>query len=76
MATASGGKEEQKVADFDELVDEIIARKGPAKYQDGLSENNWEEVDLSLTSSHTLRLPHTHTHTHTHTRSWNRSHCS
>ena len=38
------GKEAPRVADFDELVDEVLARKGPSKYTDGLSEDNWEEV--------------------------------
>lgn len=33
-----------KVADFDELVDEVLAKKGPARYTDGLSEENWENV--------------------------------
>lgn len=49
--TSGGGKEATvddgtapKVADFDELVDEILAKKGPAKYTGGLSEDNWEEV--------------------------------
>lgn len=50
MATASGSEKvghdgtAPKVADFDELVDEVLARKGPAKYTGGLSEDNWEEV--------------------------------
>ena len=33
-----------KVANFDELVDEVLAKKGPVKYTDGLSEDHWEEV--------------------------------
>ncbi|CAI8022616.1 Tetratricopeptide repeat protein 4 [Geodia barretti] len=37
------GKEAPRVADFDELVDEVLAKKGPSKYTDGLSEDNWEE---------------------------------
>ena len=40
-----------KVADFDELVDEILAKKGPAEYKDGLSEENWEEVKSPSLSS-------------------------
>ena len=30
--------------DMDALLDEVIARKGAYKYQDGFSEENWEEV--------------------------------
>lgn len=30
--------------DMDAMIDEILARKGPQKYQDGLSEDNWEQV--------------------------------
>lgn len=30
--------------DADELIDEILAKKGPQKYAQGLSESNWEEV--------------------------------
>jgi tetratricopeptide (TPR) repeat protein len=43
MATPCAGGGPPRVADFDELVDEVLARKGPAKYKDGLSEDNWEE---------------------------------
>ncbi len=32
------------VLDPDVLIDEILARKGPQTYTDGLSEDNWEEV--------------------------------
>ena len=35
---------EPKVLDVDKLIDEILATKGPAKYTDGLSEDNWEQV--------------------------------
>jgi len=35
------------VLDPDVLFDEIIARKGPHKYTDGLSEDNWENVSTS-----------------------------
>lgn len=34
----------QKILDADDLIDEIIAKKGPHKYTEGLSEDNWEEV--------------------------------
>jgi hypothetical protein len=34
------------IADADELIDEIIAMKGPYKYTDGLNEDNWEDVRL------------------------------
>lgn len=40
-----------KLADADELIDEILARKGPAKYTNGLSEENWEEVSQSSSPS-------------------------
>lgn len=40
----AGNGKDPKVADFDELVDEVLAKKGPAKYTDGLSEDNWESV--------------------------------
>ena len=39
-----------KVADFDELVDEVLAKKGPVKYTDGLSEDHWEEVRAELSN--------------------------
>ena len=34
--------------DMDAMIDEILARKGPQKYQDGLSEDNWEQVGRPL----------------------------
>ena len=34
--------------DADVLIDEILAKKGPARYKDGLSEDNWEEVCFIL----------------------------
>ncbi len=40
---------EPKVLDFDELIDDILAKKGPSKYTDGLSEDNWEQVVTLLT---------------------------
>lgn len=43
-STAAEEKDVPRVADFDELVDEVLAEKGPSKYTDGLSEDNWEEV--------------------------------
>ena len=52
MATAGPSTDKSpKVADFDELVDEVLAKKGPAKYTDGLSEENWEDVSWSLSPS-------------------------
>ena len=30
--------------DMEAMIDEILAKKGPQKYQDGLSEDKWEEV--------------------------------
>ena len=46
-AAAAGSGGAPKVPDFDELVDEVLARKGRAKYTDGLSEDHWEEVQSS-----------------------------
>lgn len=37
--------------DMDAMIDEILAKKGPQKYQDGLSEDNWEQV---LSSHHLM----------------------
>lgn len=37
-----------KVADADELIDAILAEKGPVKYTDGLSEDNWEQVSVRV----------------------------
>ena len=36
------------VVDADTLIDEILAKKGPQKYKDGLSEDNWEEAREKL----------------------------
>jgi len=46
MATAPEKKktEPPKLLDADALIDEILAKKGPQKYKDGLSEDKWEEV--------------------------------
>ena len=44
--------------DMDAMIDEILARKGPQKYQDGLSEEKWEQV----CSSPSLTPPPPHTH--------------
>ena len=41
---AAADEREPKLLDADSLMDEIIAKKGPRPYQDGLSESNWEEV--------------------------------
>ncbi len=38
---------EPKVLDVDDLIDDILAKKGPQKYTDGLSEDNWEQVSTS-----------------------------
>ena len=46
--------------DTDTLIDEILAKKGPHKYKEGLSEDNWEEV-LTLHAIHSpshICLPH------------------
>ena len=32
--------------DMEAMIEEILARKGPQKYQDGLSEDNWEQVHV------------------------------
>ncbi len=36
------------ILDPDVLIDEILAKKGPQTYKDGLSEENWEEVGGAL----------------------------
>ena len=41
--------EAPKILDADALIDEIIAKKGPYKYTEGLSEDNWEEVSFGKT---------------------------
>lgn len=41
----SGGP---RLLDADALIDEIIAKKGPQKYTEGLSEDKWEEVRYQL----------------------------
>lgn len=42
MAMASA--ERPRLLDADSVMDEIIAKKGPQPYKDGLSEDNWEQV--------------------------------
>lgn len=32
------------VLDADKLIDEILAAKGPHRYKNGLTEDNWEEA--------------------------------
>lgn len=44
MAESKGKASPELVLDPDLLIDEILARKGPQTYKDGLSEDNWEEV--------------------------------
>ena len=39
-------KKPPAVLDSDDLIDEILRTKGPAKYKDGLSEENWEEASI------------------------------
>lgn len=41
-----------KLLDADTLIDEILAKKGPHVYQDGLSEENWEEVSRAGGGAH------------------------
>ena len=49
--------------DMDAMIDEILARKGPRKYQDGLSEDNWEQVYHRLYLwVYTAAGPHTRAH--------------
>ena len=51
--------------DMDAMIDEILARKGPRKYQDGLSEDNWEQVYHRLylwVYTATATGPHTRAH--------------
>ena len=33
--------------DIDAMIDEVIARKGPHQYTEGLHEDKWEEVRRS-----------------------------
>ncbi len=33
-----------ELLDTDAIIDDIIARKGPRRYTEGLSEENWEEA--------------------------------
>ena len=48
MAESDGKAGSQAVSvDMDAMIDEILARKGPQKYRDGLSEDNWEQVGSS-----------------------------
>lgn len=41
---AAAGRDQPRLLDADTLIDEILAKKGPQKYKEGLSEDNWEEV--------------------------------
>ena len=41
--------------DMDALLDEVVARKGPYKYKDGFSEENWEEVATAVHDQATQR---------------------
>lgn len=36
-----------KLLDADTLIDEILAKKGPQEYKDGLSEENWEQASYN-----------------------------
>ena len=51
--------------DMEAMIEEILARKGPQKYQDGLSEDNWEQVHV-CTSLSTMCGKHKHTDNSTH----------
>ena len=42
MASNQGAGEPS--LDMDAMIDEIIARKGPYRYTEGLHEDTWEEV--------------------------------
>ena len=44
MASEQDAARKPTVLDADELIDEILEQKGPHKYSQGLSEDNWEEV--------------------------------
>ena len=48
----AGGEDGPKLLDMDTLVDEILAKKGPQQYKDGLTEENWEEVSLVVSQCH------------------------
>ena len=38
--------------DMDAMIDEIIARKGPHRYTEGLHEDRWEEVMKERVKEH------------------------
>lgn len=40
----AAGRDQPRLLDAGTLIDEILAKKGPQKYKEGLSEDNWEEV--------------------------------
>ena len=69
---AEGGA--PQLLDADALIDDIIAKKGPYQYTEGLSEDNWEQVQARAMQPPFLIYIHTctHTHTYTHARSWSR----
>ena len=67
MAESDGKQEASQTVsvDMDAMIDEILARKGPRKYQDGLSEDNWEQVYHRLylwVYTATATGPHTRAH--------------
>lgn len=43
MAAAAGPP---KLLDADTLIDEILAKKGPQQYKEGLSQENWEQASV------------------------------
>ena len=43
-AGQGSGSPRPAMLDADALMDEILAKKGPQKYTQGFSEDNWEEV--------------------------------
>lgn len=58
MATSSAASsgDPPKLPDIDELIDEVLAEKGPTKYTGGLSEEKWEEVCLLFIPLHKYDL--------------------
>lgn len=60
-----------KLLDADTLIDEILAKKGPHVYQDGLSEENWEEVSRAGGGAHLCDMSHV-----AWCRNWSKSHSS
>ena len=53
----SSESQTHSIPDADELIDEILATKGPQRYVDGLSEDNWEKVRWACLMKPASTLP-------------------